>query len=135
MAVNQQSEIDDLVARFYAAFDNRDGRAIGADELRGMFLADARITRVMAGQLDSWTVEEFIAPRAAILTDGTLVGFHEWEIAGETTIFENIAERQSRYRKSGRLRGEPYGGEGRKLISLCRLDGRWRIVSVLWEDI
>ncbi|MBV8743367.1 MAG: hypothetical protein JOZ12_16380 [Sinobacteraceae bacterium] len=132
--MNPQREIEDLIARFYAAFDNRQGRGIGVDELRRMFLTDARITRVLAGQVDTWTVEEFIAPRAAMLTDGTLVAFHEWESDGETIIFENIAAHRSQYRKYGRLHGAPYTGEGRKFISLCRLEGRWRIVSVLWEE-
>jgi len=100
-----------------------------------MFLPNARATRLAAGQMDSWSVDEFIAPRAAILTDGTLVDFHEWEIEGGTTIFGSIAEHRSRYRKSGQLRGEPYLGEGRKFVLLCQLEGRWRIVSVLWEDL
>lgn len=135
VSLHQQSAIDALVARFYATFDNRNGRAMAVDELRQMFLADGRITRVAAGQVDSWTVEDFIAPRAALLTDGSLIDFHEWEIEADTLIFDHIAARRSRYRKSGRLHGEPYNGEGRKVISLCRLQGRWRIVSVLWEDL
>jgi hypothetical protein len=100
-----------------------------------MFLPNARVTRVCAGQMESWSVDEFIAPRAAMLMDGTLVKFHEWEIEGATTIFGNIAEHRSQYRKSGHLRGDPYVGEGRKFISLCRLAGCWRIVSILWEDL
>jgi len=131
----QQSEITRLIERFYAAFDNRERRTIDMAALREMFLPEARVMRVAAGQTDSWSVDEFIAPRAAILTDGTLVNFHEWEIEGATTIFANIAEHRSQYRKSGEQRGEPYAGEGRKFILLCHVDGRWRIVSVLWEDL
>ena len=103
-------------------------------ELRQLFLPDARVTRVAAGEVDSWTVEEFMAPRVALLTDGSLVDFHEWEIEGATTVYGHIAERRSRYRKSGQLDGEPYLGEGRKLLLLCRREARWQIVSVLWED-
>jgi len=128
-------DIDDLVARFYAAFDNREGRAIDVLGLREMFLPDARVTRVLPGQIDSWSVDEFIAPRAAMLTDGTLSDFHEWEVEAATTLCSNIAERRSRYRKSGRLRGEPYAGEGKKFILLCHVEGRCRIASVLWEDL
>jgi hypothetical protein len=128
--------IDRLVARFYGAFDNRAGRAVDLASLREMFLPDARITRVAASQRDSWSVDEFIAPRAALLTDGSLVDFHEWEVEGDTTISGNIAQHRSHYRKSGRLRdGTPYVGEGRKFILLCQSEGRWRIVSVLWEDV
>lgn len=135
MSLAQQSQIERLIALFYAAFDNREGRAIAVAELREMFLPDARVTRLAAGLIESWSVDEFIAPREAILTDGTLVDFHEWEIEGATTIFGNIAEHRSRFGKSGLLRGSPYVGEGRKLILLCQLDARWRIVSILWEDL
>lgn len=31
--------------------------------------------------------------------------------------------------------GAAYSGEGRKFILLCQSEGRWRIVSVLWEDL
>lgn len=129
------SRIEHLIARFYAAFDNRAGRFVDLTELRGMFLPDSRVTRIANGQPESWTVDQFIAPREAILTDGSLVDFHEWEVEGVTTIFGNIAAHRSQYRKSGQLRGDPYVGEGRKFISLCRLEGRWRIVSILWEDL
>ena len=131
----QQSEIGSLISRFYAAFDNRQGRALDVTELRELFLPEARVTRVAAGQADSWSVDEFIAPRVAILTDGILLSFHEWEVEGATTVFGNIAEHRSQYRKSGQQRGTPYGGEGRKFILLCQLEGRWRIVSILWEDL
>ena len=134
MSPSQQLQIQQLIARFYAAFDNREGRAIDIAGLREMFLPNATVTRMAAGQIACWSVDEFIAPRAAMLTDGTLVDFHEWEVEGTTTIFDDIAEHRSQYRKCGQLRGEAYVGEGRKLIALCRLEGHWRIVSVLWED-
>ncbi len=129
-----QSPINRLIAGFYAAFDNRQGRVIDVTGLRRMFLPSARVTRVSAGQLESWSVDEFIAPRAALLGDGSLVDFHEWEVEGATTIFDHIAERRSHYRKSGVLRGRPHVGEGRKIISLCHSEGCWRIVAVLWEE-
>jgi hypothetical protein len=69
-----------------------------------------------------------------MLADGTLVDFHEWEIEAETTVLGAIASRRSRYGKSGTLDGAPYAGGGRKFIQLCRTEGGWRIVSILWED-
>jgi hypothetical protein len=130
-----QAQIDDLIARYYRAFDNRANRPIDASGLRQLFLDDARITRIAPGQVESWNVGDFIAPRLTLLTDGTLIDFHEWEVQGETTLLGNIAQRRSLYRKSGQMRGEPYSGEGRKLIQLCCTDRQWRIVSVLWEDV
>lgn len=128
------SEIDEVIAAFYAAFDNRQSRTPAPEELVRLFLPDARITRVSDGTVDSWNVTEFVHPRAAMLSDGTLTEFHEWETAGQTTVLGDIASRESRYQKSGTMNGEPYAGEGRKFIQLCRADGKWRIAAVLWQD-
>jgi hypothetical protein len=92
------------------------------------------VTRVSGGGVESWSVDEFIAPRAAMLTDGTLLDFHEWETESNTTVTGNIASRRSQYRKTGTLNGSVVAGGGRKFIQLCRIDGRWMISSVLWED-
>jgi hypothetical protein len=134
MAQHDTAEIDAVVARFYAAFDNRGGRAPASDELRELFAPGASITRVSGEGADTWDVDAFIAPRAAMLSDGSLSDFHEWETEAETTVLDNIASRRSRYAKDGRLGGAPYAGAGRKFIQLCRVDGRWRIAAVLWED-
>ena len=123
-----------MISAFYAAFDNRGGRAPATQTLRELFAPDGRITRVSAEGVASWDVDSFIAPREAMLTDGRLTDFHEWETDGATEVMGAIAVHRSHYRKTGRLDGAPYPGGGRKLISLCQTDGRWRIVSVVWED-
>jgi len=129
------SEIDRLIAEFYAAFDNRGSRSPAPAELRAMFTAQATITRVTPDRIDTWTTDAFIAPRAAMLTEGTLTEFHEWEVDGQTTAFDSIANRCSHYKKAGLLNGAPYGGEGRKFIQLCRISDRWLISSILWQDV
>ena len=130
----KESEIDALTDSFYSAFDNRGTRTPSGDELRKLFAADGRIRRVSSGTVEHWTVDEFIAPRIAMLTDGTLTEFHEWETRAATTIFDHIASRESHYRKTGTLNGISYSGEGRKFIQLCRSNGSWLICSILWED-
>jgi hypothetical protein len=130
-----RSEIEEVIAAFYAAFDNRGGRMPSASQFRDLFLSDGRVTRVSGERIESWAIDDFFAPRETLLTDGTLRDFHEWETSGRTTILESIATRESHYQKSGVLNGSLYKGEGRKLIQLCRTGERWVIVSVLWEDL
>jgi hypothetical protein len=129
-----RAELDGLISAFYAAFDNRGGRAPAIDALTKLFLPEARITCVALGITQCWSVAEFIAPRATMLTDGTLVEFHEWETESQTRILGSIASRESHYSKEGLLRGEIYVGQGRKFIQVCRYGLRWRIAAVLWED-
>lgn len=128
-------EIEALIAAFYAAFDNRGGRLPAVEGLRALFAETATITRVTSEAVDSWTPEAFIAPRQRMLADGALTDFHEWETTARTVVLANIASRWSTYEKQGRLKDADYGGGGHKFIQLHRLEGRWRISSILWEDL
>lgn len=127
-------EIEALIAAFYAAFDNRAGRAPNGEALRAIFADTAIVTRVDRLQVETWSPDAFVAPRVAMLTDGTLTDFHEWEVAAQTIVRANTASRSSSYEKRGLLNGADYRGRGHKFIQLMRLDRRWRISSVLWED-
>ena len=130
-----EAEIETLIAAFYAAFDNRRGRVPDGGALRAMFADGASITRAGAEGVDRWTVDAFVAPRIAMLTDGTLTDFHEWETGAQTVILGDIASRQSAYAKAGLLDGADYRGGGDKFIQLVRSGGRWRISAILWRDV
>lgn len=126
--------IDALVANFYAVFDNRGGRTVSMDRLRGMFLPEAVIVRKAAGGVETMMVETFIAPRARMLADGSLTDFHEWETSASLWVLRDIACRHSTYAKSGRHHGEPYAGSGAKFIQLVRDKQGWRIAAIAWQD-
>jgi len=128
------AKIDGLIAAFYGVFDNRASHALKISELVAMFTPHARITRMAANGVDEWTVDEFVSPRATLLTNSTLEDFHEWEVEAKTLVSGNIASRFSRYRKQGVLSGAPYTGGGVKFIQLCNSSEGWKITSILWED-
>jgi hypothetical protein len=135
--VNEASDlaaIEEIVAAFYETFDNRAPRIVDGERLRPLCMPDVAIRCLKDGAATALGLADFLEPRVALLSGGRLVEFHEWELEGETTILGNIAAHSSRYRKEGRLDGEPYSGGGRKLMQLCRLQGTWLISSVLWED-
>lgn len=127
-------EIDQVIAAFFAAFDNRGSAAPGLAALPALFLPGAIIVKRASGVAESMTVDQFIAPRAALLTGGRLVDFHEWETEAETSLADGLALRVSRYRKAGLMDGAAMAGGGRKHTSLVRTNAGWRIASVTWED-
>ena len=79
-------------------------------------------------------VEEFIAPREALLTGGSLTDFREWPAAGRVEVFGDIAHWFGSYEKDGLLHGEPCPGAGMKSIQLVRTADGWRISAVAWDD-
>ncbi|HUR19636.1 MAG TPA: ribose 5-phosphate isomerase B [Vicinamibacterales bacterium] len=126
--------IDTLVRRFFAAFDNRAGAIVDLPALRDLFVPGAIIVRKSAAMTETWSVSQFLEPRQALLTDGSLADFHEWEVDASTFVFGDIACRTLRYGKEGRLHGAPFGGDGTKSMHFVRTDGQWRITSIIWQD-
>jgi hypothetical protein len=127
-------QIDALVARFFSAFDNRDGRAPTLAEIAALFAPGAIVARDAGAACEVCTVAEFAEPRIRLLGGGELVAFHEWETGATTQVLGAVAERRSTYAKSGTLRGAPYDGRGRKLFHFGRFADGWRITALAWSD-
>jgi hypothetical protein len=128
------SDVDKLIARFFQAFDNRNGRIPTRAQMDTLFVENAVILQSAAGKTKVMTVAEFAEPRVALLTSGRLQNFSEWETTSNTQMFSNFAMRTSQYSKSGLLDSRPYDGQGTKLFQLANLGGEWRIVSLCWYD-
>jgi hypothetical protein len=126
--------IDALAARMYAAFCNRDGRVPDLDGLREVFLPECVIAKAIPGQEQVQALDGFIDQRRPLLTQGRLVDFAEWETDARTWIAGNIAGRASLYEKSGVLDGTPFRARGAKQMQFVRLDGRWWIAALGWDD-
>ena len=118
----------------YAAFCNRDGSVPDLDGLREVFLPQCTICKAIPGQEQVQSLDDFIEQRRPLLTQGRLVDFAEWETDSRTSIFGNVASRESLYEKSGVLDGTPFRTRGAKQMQFVRLDGRWWISALAWDD-
>ncbi|MFJ8041530.1 DUF4440 domain-containing protein [Kitasatospora sp. NPDC096147] len=127
-------EIDALTAEFFGAFDNRDGKPADVARIRRLMVPGGVIV-VTGPRYTVHSVEEFIAPREELLSNGRLTDFHEWETSERTDIAGDIACRFGEYAKDGTLDGAPYGGRGTKTIQFVRTpaDG-WKITAFSWYD-
>lgn len=134
MNADDESEIDALAARLYAAFDNRDGRVPDLDGLREVLLPACVICKAIPGQEQVQSLEAFIEQRRPLLGQGRLVDFSERETDFRTWIDGNVAGRRSLYDKSGVLDGTPFRTRGAKQMQFVRLDGRWWISALAWDD-
>lgn len=132
--LDDRERIDRIIATFFGAFDNRNGRVPAVEELAGLFAPGAIVVRDTGVHCESLSVATFVEPRLRLLTGGELVDFHEWETESSTQVVGHVAARASKYRKLGTLRGQPYAGSGRKFFQLGRLAAGWRITAVAWSD-
>ncbi|MCH7343511.1 GNAT family N-acetyltransferase [Pelomonas sp. CA6] len=132
--VDDDTAIRTLLARFWSAFDNREGIAPLA-MLPRLFSADARIHRADAQGVQSMGVAQFLLPRAALLMPGgALTGFHETMTELRLDRQGRVAQAWMRYIWSGRRDGQPRHGGGTKTAQLLRTDAGWRIASLAWQD-
>src|SRR3954463_4904918 len=88
-----RTEIDLLTHDFFAAFSNRGGSLPQLERLRGLFIAEAVIVKNAGPAPEVYGLEDFIAPRKAMLEGGRLREFAEAETESTTTIVGRIAQR------------------------------------------
>ena len=132
--LREQENIDALIQRFFAAFDNRNGKVPRQDLMTELFAERAIIATHHDGHCDLYSPSEFAQPRIALLGSGELVEFHEWEETSSTQIVGELATRTSRYAKAGLHLGAEYAGSGTKFFQLAKFASGWRIVALSWID-
>ncbi len=129
-----REEIAAVVHTFFAAFTSGPESASWLDRLRGIFLPGAVIVRTCGSEPLLYSVDDFIAPRQALLSGGSLSEFREWELSGRTEVYGDIAQHFCSYEKSGVQDGKAMGGRGMKTLQLVRTSDGWRISAAAWDD-
>jgi hypothetical protein len=128
------TQVDDLIRRFFAAFDNRGGRIPTSAGMATLFSEKAVVAKHHGDQCALFSPEEFLSPRIDLLTNGALTEFHEWETSAQTSMFGSLALRVSRYEKAGFHDATPYAGSGTKVFQLAKCNHVWKIVALSWID-
>jgi RimJ/RimL family protein N-acetyltransferase len=128
------AEILDLVRCFFAAFTSGDGAQSRLDALRAVMMPTAIVVRTCGQSPIAYDIESFIAPRQALLTDGSLTDFSEHATQGHVDVFGDIAHWFGHYTKNGQFHGAPYPGAGMKSMQFVRTDDGWRISAAAWDD-
>ena len=123
-----------VIDRFFAAFVSGPDAVARAGTLRDLLLPAAIVVRTCGDEPQVLDVESFIAPRAALLSSGTLVDFREWATSVEIEVYGDVAQAWVGYAKSWRQDGVLHEGTGAKSIQLVRTAAGWRIGAVAWDD-
>lgn len=129
-----EQAIDALVGAFFNLFSNRGGVRPDLRSIFDLCIPEAVISKCVCSTPEVASLEEFIAPREALLSDGTLTDFQEVETAHHTQVFGNVAQRSCTYAKSGVLDGVPFRTRGAKVFQFIRGPDGWRISAVSWDD-
>lgn len=134
MPATDDAAIEDVVRVFFRAFASEEAAHGSLARLPAELTADARISVLAAGEVRTFGVEDFIAPRRALLASGAVTGFREWETDATTLVHRDIACRRSRYAKRGVRDGAAFTGAGSKVFSFVRVGRAWKIHALVWQD-
>ncbi len=126
-------KIDRVIKEFFSAFTNKDTKP-RLSLIYDTCLDQAIIIKNTDGSCETYDLPNFIAPRQALLTNGELQHFEEYETVEKTIITRNIAQRFSQYQKEGVLNNQPFTQRGNKMFQLIKKNSKWKICNVIWDD-
>ena len=127
-------EINNLTEQFFNLFDNTNNKIPDWTIAQKICIPEILIIKKTGLSEVVYDLANFIEPRKAILSNGTLTNFQEQELHEETQIIGHIAQRRSRYQKSGNRSGKLFVETGTKLFQFIKTNHGWRINSLVWED-
>jgi hypothetical protein len=125
---------DGIAVALYACISGPAGAPRDWARFRTLFAPEARLMPLVAGgrgtRPDVLDVEGFIASRSRLLA---AVSFWEVEVDRRVFVWRDAAHVLSFYESRREADGPPFL-TGANSIQLYRSEGRWRIVSMLWDN-
>ncbi len=128
-----EDELAALTAAFFDAVSFEPGERPDYDAIRDLFI-DGGLLIKNIDVPDVATVDEFIAPRRALVDSGELTAFEERELADITEVFGNVAHRMSTYAKSGTQGGRTFAARGVISTQFVLTPSGWRMSAMAWDD-
>jgi hypothetical protein len=126
--------LEALLDRFFRAVSFATGERPRYPDLHDLFVDGGLLINTGSGVPEIWTVEQFIAPRQALVDSGVLTSFREVELSATTEAFGNVAHRFSGYDKKGVRDGVAFEAQGMITTQFVRTADGWRISSMAWDD-
>ena len=128
-----EDELAALTAAFLDAVSFEPGERPAYDAIRDLFIEQGLLIKNI-GEPEIATVDEFIAPRQALVDSGELTEFEERELSARTEVFGNVAHRMSTYSKSGTQGGRRFEARGVISTQFVFTPNGWRMSAMAWDD-
>jgi SnoaL-like domain len=127
-------QLDEVLQAFYEVISFDDGSAPDWERMSGLFSAHARITRVTPEAIDYMDLNTFRSMAEELLEVGAYTSLYEREIARRADRFGDVIHVASAYETKISPAAKDYIERGVNSLQLIREQGRWRIISLCWDD-
>jgi hypothetical protein len=128
-----EDELAALMAAFLDAVTFEPGERPAYGAIRDLFIPQGLLIKNV-GELELTSVDEFIAPRQALVDSGELTEFEERELAHIDEVFGNVAHRMSTYSKRGVQGGVRFQARGVISTQFVFTPSGWRMSAMAWDD-
>ncbi len=131
-AINK--ELERLASEFFRAVSFETGETPSYQIIHTLFIEQGLLIKNVGLTPEISSVREFIEPRQALISSGTLTRFHESELSASTDIFGNVAHRFSSYLKSGTSNAVSFEARGMVTTQFINTPSGWKMTSMAWDD-
>ena len=123
-----------LVDRLYRAISFDPGNRPPIENLRKLFIPEARLINNNADQPSLLTIDQFISAFREQIESGAITSFLENEISHITELFGKVAHRFSTYESRFDPKSvEPFS-VGINSIQMLKIGGKWKVSGMVWND-
>lgn len=121
--------IDAVIDGVYAIISGPPGQKRDFDAMRAMFAPGATLKVISPRGVRGGGLEDYIRQSGPILEKE---GFTETELGRRVELYGNLAHVWSSY--AGRTASGSFNERGINSFQLVRVDGRWLVASILWQE-
>jgi len=129
-----QLQINAVAKKFFEVFTNTIHQQPDWLSLERLCIPEVSFISAKQNAHTVSNLHSFIQTRKILFSQGALSDFQEYELSEQTSILNNIAQRHSRYEKTGVMEGKRFCQQGEKFLHFIHTREGWKISSVIWED-
>jgi hypothetical protein len=130
----QRASLHGVLTRLYEVISFDEGGEPDWDGMNDVFSPHARITRVTPDGIDHLDLPTFCGMAREMLDLGAYTGFHERELARRVDCLGSVVHVLSAYETKRHPAATGRLGQGVNSIQLVIENGRWRVVSLCWDE-
>ena len=121
--------IDAAIKAVYAVISGPPGQKRDFDRMRSLFAPGATLRVIAPKGIRGGSLEDYIKRNAEVLEKE---GFTERELGRRVEVYGNLAQAWSSY--DGATASGSFHERGINSLELVRVDGRWLVASILWQE-
>ncbi len=121
--------IDQAIRAVYAVISGPPGQKRDFDRMRSLFAPNALLRAIGPKGVRGGTLEDYIVKSGPILEKE---GFTEQELGRRVELYGNLATVWSSY--DGRTASGSFHERGINSFQLVKVDGKWLVASILWQE-